>query len=59
MARLEIYKDNAGEFRWRLVAKNGRIIADCGEGYSTASNARRAARRLIYHVNAIERFSVI
>jgi uncharacterized protein YegP (UPF0339 family) len=28
-----VYKDSAGEWRWRLVTGNGRIIADSGEGY--------------------------
>ena len=28
-----VYKDAAGEWRWRLVAGNGRIIAVSGEGY--------------------------
>jgi uncharacterized protein YegP (UPF0339 family) len=28
-----VYKDAGGEWRWRLVAGNGRIIADSGEGY--------------------------
>ncbi|TYL40047.1 hypothetical protein CV102_00240 [Natronococcus pandeyae] len=43
-SRFEVYQDNAGEWRWRLVHWNGNIIADSGEGYSTRSNARRAAR---------------
>ncbi|MBO6782397.1 MAG: DUF1508 domain-containing protein [Alphaproteobacteria bacterium] len=29
----ELYKDKAGEWRWRLRAANNKIIADCGEGY--------------------------
>ena len=29
----EYYKDAKGEWRWRLVASNGRIIADSGEGH--------------------------
>ena len=29
------YKDNKGEWRWRLKASNGRIIADSGEGYTS------------------------
>lgn len=33
--KFHIYKDSAGEWRWRLKAVNGRIIADSGEGYST------------------------
>ncbi len=32
--KFEIYKDKAGEFRFRLKAKNGQIIA-VGEGYKT------------------------
>ena len=35
----EIYKDSAGEFRWRLRAKNGRVIATSGEGYVNKSDA--------------------
>lgn len=38
----EVYEDRAGEWRWRLIASNGRIVADSGEGYSTESGARRA-----------------
>jgi uncharacterized protein YegP (UPF0339 family) len=30
----EVYKDKAGEFRWRLKSSNGQIIATSGEGYS-------------------------
>ena len=29
-----IYQDNAGQWRWRLRAANGRTIADSGEGYA-------------------------
>jgi uncharacterized protein YegP (UPF0339 family) len=29
------YKHAKGEWRWRLKAANGRIIADSGEGYAT------------------------
>ena len=31
--RFRVYEDGAGEWRWRLVAGNGRVIADSGEGY--------------------------
>ncbi|MBL0956626.1 DUF1508 domain-containing protein [Leptospira levettii] len=33
-AKFEIYKDKAGEFRFRLKAANGEIIAS-SEGYSS------------------------
>jgi uncharacterized protein YegP (UPF0339 family) len=38
-AKFEIYKDNKGEFRWRLVHTNGQIIANSGEGYIAKVNA--------------------
>ncbi len=31
-AEFELYKDKAGEFRWRLQAENNEIIADSAEG---------------------------
>lgn len=33
MYHFVVYKDNAGQYRWRFVASNGKIIADSGEGY--------------------------
>ena len=33
MATFEVFKDAKKEFRWRLKASNGKIIADSGEGY--------------------------
>ena len=36
------YKDRRGKWRWRLVARNNRIIANGGEPYASLSNARRA-----------------
>lgn len=35
----ELYKDRAGEWRWRLKASNGKIVADSGEGYHNKSDA--------------------
>ncbi|WP_267643438.1 HVO_2922 family protein [Haloarchaeobius amylolyticus] len=37
----EVYRDSASEWRWRLVATNGNIIADSGEGYTTKQGAKR------------------
>ena len=30
-----MYRDARGEWRWRLVAANNRILADSGESYSS------------------------
>lgn len=39
---IDIYRDAAGQWRWRLRAGNGRIIADGSEGYSERRHAERA-----------------
>lgn len=46
MWKFQVYEDNAGEFRWRLKAPNGQIIADSGEGYYNRSGAKRAAENV-------------
>ena len=35
-----IFRDNASEWRWHLLAENNRKIADSGEGYSTEQACR-------------------
>lgn len=45
MAKFEIYPDAAGEFRWRLKASNGRVVAS-GEGYKTNAGAVRGTQAL-------------
>lgn len=32
---VELYLDSAREYRWRRKAANGRIVADCSEGYES------------------------
>ncbi len=39
--RLELYRDRAREWRWRLRAPNGEVMAT-GESHRRRSNARRA-----------------
>ncbi|MEA1930433.1 MAG: HVO_2922 family protein [Euryarchaeota archaeon] len=40
-ARFELYEDREGKWRWRLVHRNGNIIADSGEGYASAQKAEQ------------------
>jgi uncharacterized protein YegP (UPF0339 family) len=42
--KIEVYKDDAGEWRWRMMSGNGRIVAESGEGYKE----RRKALRPLY-----------
>lgn len=37
--KAELYQDKAKLYRWRLKASNGKVVADCGEGYSTKRRA--------------------
>lgn len=40
------YQDKAKRWRWQLVAENGRIVADSGQGYEELSAVREAAQRI-------------
>jgi uncharacterized protein YegP (UPF0339 family) len=31
MAKFDIYKDRTGNYRWRLIARNGQKVATSGE----------------------------
>jgi len=42
-----IFKDHRGEWRWTLRAKNGRKIADSGEGYKRKGKARGMVEKII------------
>lgn len=42
-----IYKDRAGEWRWRLRADNGEPIADSAEGYKQEHDARHGLRLVL------------
>ncbi len=37
--KFELYKDKAGEHRWRLKHANGNVIAASSEGYSSKASA--------------------
>jgi len=51
-AYFTVYKDKAKEWRWRLVASNGRIIADSGEGYTERNDCVEALDRVRKHSKA-------
>lgn len=52
MAKITVYEDRAGEYRWRLRANNGKTTADSGEGYASRSGARQAADRVRQEIGA-------
>ena len=44
--KIQIYRDSQGQYRWRIIAANGRIIADGAEGYQRRRCALRGINRL-------------
>lgn len=47
---LQIYKGKKGGWYIRIIAKNGKIVADGGEAYASKANAKRAAKRLMSNI---------
>jgi len=45
MVKFKIYRDIAEQYRWRLVARNGEIVAT-SEAYTTKYGALISARRV-------------
>ncbi len=43
--KFTIYKDAAGEFRFRIIATNGNILAS-SQGYSAKASAKSAIERI-------------
>lgn len=41
-AVFEVYQDEGGEWRWRLRARNGEIVAVGGEGFDSSFNVQRS-----------------
>lgn len=48
-ARVQFYRDRRGEWRWRVRAGNGRIVAQ-GEGHPTRAKAIRAFNSVVWNV---------
>jgi len=46
-AKFVIYKDKAGEFRWKLMHTNGQMIADSGEGYKAKEGVKNGIKSVM------------
>jgi len=44
-----VFLDNAGTWRWHVVAKNGNLIAESGEGYKN----RNVAEKMLTTVSSL------
>ena len=52
--KLEVYKDKAGEFHWRLKSRNHCIIAEGGEGYKRFENLEKSLNLVIDIIGTVE-----
>lgn len=57
MGKFEIYKDKAGEFRFRLKAGNGQIIL-ASEGYTTKAACENGIESVKTNSQVEERFEI-
>jgi uncharacterized protein YegP (UPF0339 family) len=44
--KVQVYQDEAGDYRWRLKAENGEVVADSAEGYRHKGYAITMAKKL-------------
>ena len=51
--RIQKYTDIAGEWRWRIRAANGRILADSGEGYRSETHCNDAILLIINWIKSL------
>ncbi len=48
----EIYQDKAGQWRWRLRARNGQLVANGGEAFASKSNVIRSLESVRRHAQS-------
>jgi len=53
MLKIEYFQSPDQQWRWRLRAKNHRIIADGAEGYQTLQGIRRAVTSFSNHMGGV------
>jgi len=51
-AKFEVYVDKSGEYRWRLRATNGQIVATGGESYKTKDSCMGGINSVKKNVDA-------
>lgn len=48
---IDVYKDKRREFRWRVRHRNGRIVAEGGEGYRSKATLRHSLTAFLASVS--------
>lgn len=47
MNKVHIYRDMRKEWRWKLVARNGKTVAESGEGYKRKPTMLKSMRKVL------------
>jgi len=47
MMKAVVYKDRGKQWRWRIFARNGRVVASSGEAFDSKGNAARSLKSFI------------
>ena len=58
MGKFELYADAKGEYRWRLKASNGQVVATGGQGYASERSAREGIASVRKNAAVAEVFEV-
>ena len=54
MQRIEVYKDLLNKWRWRYISKNGRIMADSGQGYTRRYECLKSLYKVMDYLEEAE-----
>jgi uncharacterized protein YegP (UPF0339 family) len=46
MWQFEVYRDEGGNYRWRLRAANGQVVASSVESFASYANAKEAVENV-------------
>ena len=57
--KFEVYADQGGSYRWRLVASNGQTVGSSGESFASKSNAKEAAENVQKNAGGAEVVEVV
>mgnify|MGYP003409532462 len=58
MIKFQLYIDKKKEHRWRLISSNGKIVADCAEGYKQRASCVKAVNKIIGKI-VFDKFKIV
>lgn len=49
-----VFRDVGESYRWRITARNGKLVACSGESFDSRGNAKRAAKAFVRNLIAAQ-----